>query len=235
MARQFYSGEDPLGQKIQVMNGTKPAEIIGIVGDVRDQNLTTKGLPAVYEPAAQIPFAGMTLAVRTEREPEMLIGGARAAIREIDPELPLDAVGTLDSMIGKSVTVRAIRHPPHAELRRTRSSLGDDRNLWRAVVCGHTGETGDRDSDGAWSPARRRPWPGAAARRDSGRLGILIGIAGAMGIGRLLAPDLYEVKGVDPTVYLGVVAVLVATGITACSVPAMRAARIDPLEALREE
>lgn len=105
MARQFYSGEDPLGQKIQVMNGTKPAEIIGIVGDVRDQNLTTKGLPAVYEPAAQIPFAGMTLAVRTEREPEMLIGGARAAIREIDPELPLDAVGTLDSMIGKSVTV----------------------------------------------------------------------------------------------------------------------------------
>ena len=87
MARQFYSGEDPLGQKIQVMNGTKPAEIIGIVGDVRDQNLTTKGLPAVHEPAAQIPFAGMTFAVRTEQEPEMLIGGARAAIREIDPEL----------------------------------------------------------------------------------------------------------------------------------------------------
>jgi len=235
MARQFYSGEDPLGQKIQVMNGTKPAEIIGIVGDVRDQNLTTKGLPAVYESAAQIPFGGMTFAVRTQQEPEMLIGGARAAIREIDPELPLDAVGTLDSMIGKSVTVErfgTLLMLSFAGLALVLAMIGIYGVLSYAVTQA-TQEIGIRMALGA----QRGDVLGLVLRHAGILigLGIVIGMAGAVGIGRLLASDLYEVKGADPTVYIGVVAVLVATGITACSVPAMRAARVDPLKALREE
>ena len=88
MARQDYPNDDPIGQRIQMGNGSKPAEIVGIVGDVRDQALESKGRPAVYEPAAQGPFGGMYFGVRTAVDPETVISAVRAAIREIDPELP---------------------------------------------------------------------------------------------------------------------------------------------------
>ena len=69
MARQFYANENPLGQRIQMGNGSKPAEIVGIAGDVRDQELETKGRPAVYEPAAQVPFGTMYFGVRAAGDP----------------------------------------------------------------------------------------------------------------------------------------------------------------------
>ena len=106
MARQFYAGENPLGQRIRMGNGSKPAEIVGIVGDVRDQQLDEKGRPAVYEPAAQVPFGAMYFGVRTAGDPASLISAVRAVIREQDAELPLDAVGTVDSLVATSLSQR---------------------------------------------------------------------------------------------------------------------------------
>ena len=106
MAHRFYANENPIGQRIQMGNGSKPAEIVGIAGDVRDEGLETKGRAAVYEPAAQIPFNAMYFAVRTEGDPAAVISGVRAAMRELDAELPLDAVGTVDSLVATSLSQR---------------------------------------------------------------------------------------------------------------------------------
>ncbi len=108
MARQFYANEDPIGQRIRMGNGSKPAEIVGIAGDVRDQELESKGRPAVYEPAAQIPFGTMYFAVRTAGDPVALIPGVRAAMRELDAELPLDAVGTVDALVSTALSQRRV-------------------------------------------------------------------------------------------------------------------------------
>ena len=104
MAREFYRNEDPLGQRIRFGSNSPAAEIVGIVGDVRDQQLTQKGTPTIYE--ATLQNAGTTLAftLRTAGDPSSLIAGARAAIRELDSELPMDAVGTMDGLVAKSLS-----------------------------------------------------------------------------------------------------------------------------------
>ena len=106
MARQFYANENPLGQRIQMGNGSKPAEIVGIVRDVRDQELEATGRPAVYEPARRFPSARMYFGVRTAGDPAALIPAVRAAMRELDAELPLDGVGTVDALVATSLSQR---------------------------------------------------------------------------------------------------------------------------------
>ena len=96
----------PLGQRIQMGNGSKPAEIVGVAGDVRDQELEAKGRPAVYEPAAQVPFNAMYFGVRTSGDVSSLIPGVRSAMRELDAELPLDGVGTVDALVSTSLSQR---------------------------------------------------------------------------------------------------------------------------------
>ncbi len=235
MAREFYAGEDPLGKKIQMGNGSKPAEIVGIVGDVRDLDLTSKGRPAVYEPAAQVPFGTMNFAVRIVGEPESLIGGVRAAMREMDSELPLDAVGTIVSTIAKSYTVD--RFAMYLMLGFAASALAlaiiGIYGVLSYAVTQATQEIGIRMALGAQ--------PGdvlGLVLHHAGILigvGLVIGMAGAIAAGRALESLLYEVKGTDPLIFVGMVAVLIATGFAACILPALRASRVDPLTALRQE
>ena len=107
MARQYYPGANPIGQHLTVGNGSdRPAEIIGIAGDVRDQQLESLGRPAIYYPATQDPFGSMYFGVRTAGDPAALIGPVRAAIRALDAELPLDAVGTVDESVSKTLSQR---------------------------------------------------------------------------------------------------------------------------------
>ena len=235
MARQFYPGEDPLGQRIQVGNGSRPAEIVGIVGDVRDQELERKGMPAVYEPAAQVPFGSMYYGVRSEGDPAGLISGVRAAIRELDPELPVDAIGTVDALVANSLSQRRfslLLMAVFAGLALVLAMVG----IYGVIsysVAQATREIGIRVALGA---AR-----GDVLRMVFGYGGLLlavglgIGIAAAMAAGRLLQSQLFEVRPADPATFVAVAAVLLITGLVACAVPAVRAMRVDPLVALRNE
>jgi putative ABC transport system permease protein len=235
MARTFYAGENPLGQRIQMGNGSKPAEIVGVVGDVRDQALESKGLPTVYEPAAQVPCSAMYFAVRTERDPESLIASVRAAIREQDAELPLDAMGTVDSLVAKSLSVNqfgTVLMASFAGLALVLAMVGIYGVLSYAVTQA-TQEIGIRMALGAQR--------GHVLKMVLGHAGILIGaglaigIAGGLGAGRLLTSQLYEVTAADPATFAAVALVLLATGLLACAIPALRASRVDPLTALRQE
>jgi putative ABC transport system permease protein len=235
MAQRFYPNENPLGQRIQMGNGSKPAEIVGISGDVRDQELESKGRPAVYEPAAQVPFNSMYFAVRTERDPAALISGVRTAMRELDAELPLDAVGAVDSLVAASLAQRRfamLLMAIFAGLALALAMVGIYGVISYSVTQA-TQEIGIRMALGAR--------PGDVLRMVFGYAGILmaaglgIGILAARGAGRLLASQLFEVRPTDPATYAVVAAVLLATGLLACAIPAWRAMRVDPLVALRND
>ena len=98
---------DPIGQRV-IVGGQKekPSEIVGIVGDVRDDELETKGRVAIYQPESQSVFESLYFGVRTAGDPEYLISSVRAAFRNLDPELPLDAVGTVDTLVETSLSQR---------------------------------------------------------------------------------------------------------------------------------
>ncbi len=235
MARQFYAGENPLGQRIRMGNGSKPAEIVGIVGDVRDQQLDTKGLPAVYEPAAQVPFGAMYFGIRTEGDPASLISGVRAVIRDLDPELPLDAVGTVDALVSSSLSQRRfamLLMAIFAGLALVLAMVGIYGVISYSVTQA-TQEIGIRMALGA-----RR---GDVLRMVFGYAGVLmaaglaLGVVVALATARLLASQLFAVKPTDPATYAAVAFALLATGMTACTIPALRAMRVDPLVALRNE
>jgi putative ABC transport system permease protein len=223
MARQFYRNENPLGQQIQMGNGSKPAAIVGIAGDVRDQTLESKGRPAVYEPAAQVRFNQMYFAVRTEGDPAALISGVRAVIRGLDSELPVDAVGTVDTLVATSLSQRRFAM------------------LLMAIFAGLALVLAMVGIYGVISYSVTQATQEIGIRMALGYAGVLmvaglaIGIAATLGTGRFLASQLFEVKPTDPVTNAAVAFVLLATGLLACAIPAWRAMRVDPLVALRNE
>jgi putative ABC transport system permease protein len=235
MVRQFYPNENPLGQRIQMGNGSKPAEIVGVVGDVRDQELESKGRPAVYEPAAQIPFSAMYFGVRTPGDPAALIPGIRAVIRELDPELPLDGVGTVDALVTGALSQRRVSMVMMAIfacLALVLAMVGIYGVISYSVTQA-TQEIGIRMALGAGRGDVLRMVFGYAGVLVGA--GLVIGVAASLGAGRLLANQLFEVRPGDPLTFAAVAAVLAATGLIACAVPAARAMRVDPLVALRNE
>jgi putative ABC transport system permease protein len=234
-ARQFYPNENPLGQRVQVGNGSKPAEIVGIAGDVRDQELETKGRPAMYQPAAQIPFGSMYFGVRAAGDPSSLIQPIRAVIRELDPELPVDAIGTVDSLISTTLAQRRFAltlMTIFAGIALALSMIGIYGVISYAVTQA-TQEIGIRMALGA------RPGDVLGmVFRYAGILvaaGLVIGLAGSFVAARLIATQLYDVRPTDPVTYAAVAAALLLTGALASAVPAFRATRVDPLIALRDE
>ena len=236
MARQFYPNENPIGQRLLIGGDReKPSEIVGVVGDVRDEGLESKGRPAMYRPAAQTPFTAMYFGVRTERDPAAAIAGVREVIRELDAELPLDAVGTVDGLVETSLSQRRfsmLLMGSFAGLALLLAMVGIY-GVMSYSVTQATQEIGIRMALGAKRGDVLRIVLGYAAVLMGA--GIVVGVAAALGTGRVLASQLFEVKSYDPVTYGLVGAVLAATALAACLIPACRAMRVDPVIALRNE
>ena len=235
MAHQFYRNENPLGQRIQMGNGSKPAEVVGIVGDVRDGDLESKGLPTVYEPAAQIPFGSMYFSVRSEADPAGLISSVRAVVRDLDPELPLDSVGTVDALVSSSLSQRRfamLLMAVFAGLALVLAMIGIYGVISYSVTQA-TQEIGIRMALGAGRAHVLGIVFGYAGLLMGA--GLAVGIGTALATGRMLTTQLFEVKPGDPMTLAAVAVVLLATGLAACTIPAWRAMRVDPLVALRNE
>jgi putative ABC transport system permease protein len=234
MARQFYPNENPLGQRVQI-SGMKPAEIVGVVGDVRDQHLETKGRATVYLPSAQDLNTSMYFAVRTAGNPVGLIAPVRAAIRQLDPDLVLDTVGTVEHLMDTSLSGRRfamLLMAVFAGLALALAMVGIYGVMYYSVTQA-TQEIGIRMALGAGSGDVLRmvlSYGGALMA-----VGVLIGVPMALGAGELLAAQLFETPSSDPITYAAVSVALLATGLAACAVPAFRATGVDPMVALRNE
>ena len=193
------------------------------------------GRPAVYEPAAQVPFGGMYFGVRTEGDPAALISGVRATVRELDPELPLDAVGTVDSLVETSLSQRRfsmLLMAIFAGLALALAMIGIYGVISYAVTQA-TQEIGIRMALGARRTDVLRIVFGYAGVLMGA--GLVLGLGASMAAGRLVESQLYEVKATDGATYGAVACVLLATGLAACTLPALRAMRVDPVVALRNE
>ncbi len=236
MARRFFPNQNPVGQSLVIGGpGNKPCQIVGVVGGVADRALDVKPGAAMYLPAAQAAFGSMYFAVRTPGSPESLISGLRATIRQLDPELPLDAVGTVEDLVSSSLSQRRLSMvlmAVFAGLAVVLAMVGIYGVISYSVTQA-TQEIGIRLALGAQPGDVLRLILRYGMVLMSAGLGI--GIVAALAAGRLIASQLYEVRPTDPVTYVAVSAALLATGIVACLVPAIRAMRVDPLVALRYE
>jgi putative ABC transport system permease protein len=241
LADKLLSGENPLGQKAVIFMHSlveaqeTPSEIIGVVGDVRQMGLDTPAEPAVYWPHPELVYSSMTVVVRTAGDPLSLVSAVRSELQQMDRELPLAGVTTMEQVMSESL----------ARSRFTMLLLGIFAAL--ALVLASIGIYGVI----AYSVAQRTQEFGirmalGADRRAVLRLvlgegtfltlcGIGIGIVAAFTVTRLMATLLYGISATDPLTFFMVALLLAVVALIACYIPARRATRVDPIVALRYE
>jgi len=234
MARRLWPGESPIGRHFTIWRDEKfPREVVGIVGDTKGA-LDKEAENQMYVPYAQDPgWGSLSLVVRTTGEPTASAGAVRQAIRSVDKEVPIYNLKTMNDVVSTSAAPRRIPMlllSAFAGVAMLLAMLGIY-GVTSYYVTQRTHEIGVRMALGAQIAdvlklvLRRAMWLAV--------IGIGIGIAGAFAVTRYMTTLLFGVKPVDAITFVGVALVLAAVVFVACFVPARRAAKIDPLEALR--
>jgi putative ABC transport system permease protein len=239
-ARRFWPGRDPVGQKfITGPWGPKPtySTIVGVVGDVKQSGLDSEPtfdlyLPVLY-PASVIIKTGAAPGVKTAGDPASFIGAVRRAIQDVDANLPVSEVRTMDQVLGESAKSRQwtmVLLAAFAGLALVLALVGIY-GLMAWSVAQRTREIGVRMALGARSGQVLANVIGYGLKLSLA--GMAIGIVGALALRKYLATLVFDVSTADPIVYAGVALLMLSVAILACWVPARRASRVDPLVALR--
>jgi putative ABC transport system permease protein len=236
LARRFFPNENPLGKRLNVLTGPEAfREIVGIVGDVKQNGLAHETWPHVYEPFAQAPNQFLTLIVRTTGEPQALVPGIRSKVSELDSELPLQSVRTLESMISNSMRQQrffALLLSVFAGVALLLAAAG----LYGVIsysVTQRTREIGIRVALGAQVSSVMRLVLRQAM--TCVLIGEAIGLVAAFALSRLLSGLLFGITATDVVTFATVTSTLTAVALVACYVPARRAMKVDPLVAIRCE
>ena len=235
-AKAFWPNGDPIGKRVGVLQGgfEKGAEVIGIVGDVR-QSPDSAAKPDVYLPYYQSPSGRMMIFLRTQNEPTAVVADVRRALHDVAPLYPVYDVQTMsDRAAGATSQARfsAVLLGLFAATALSLAIVGIY-GVMSLVVSARTREIGIRIALGADQSRVRRQVVGEGLSLVS--VGAAIGIVGALVATRVLQSLLYDLKPTDPITYISIVAVLGAAAFAASWIPARRAARVDPVVALRSE
>jgi putative ABC transport system permease protein len=238
LARRYFPGEDPIGQRLKHGGPSlnNPYwEIIGVVGDAKYQGLAAENAPVYYESADQYSSRPMWLVVRTSGHARQWLSAVRAEIRAIDPNVPVARAGSMEEALYESVALPRFRTTVmiiFAFSALLLAAVGIYGVLAYSVERRRQ-EIGVRMALGATPPGVVRLVIGQGSRLVS--LGIVIGLAGAFGLTRVLQKMLFGVSASDTVTFAGAALVLGAVAIVASLIPAWRAARVDPVTALRQE
>ena len=236
MAREIFPNQNPLGRRIRSWRDENLyREIVGIVGDLRNSDLAEDPGNCVYIPHAQDSWNSMVFAIRTQGDPYPLLKSIRSEIWSQDPKLAISEIKTMDAIVDE-------------ELARTRFSmflLGVFAAI--ALLLAAIGIYGVM----AYSVAQRTREIGirmalGASRADVLQMvgnrglmlaivGVCLGLGGALGLTRFMKSLLFGVSPADPATLTAVCALLIAVTMAACYVPARRATKVEPVEALRYE
>jgi len=234
-ARRHFPGEDPIGRTLITGMVQRPSRVIGVVADIRGEQLNTPPEPEYFLPVLQRPESPTNVLVRSQLPPAAVVPLLREALRTIDPDLPLLQPDALTTRIAQTVANRKLALmllAAFAALALVIASLGVY-SVMAHLVAFRTSEIGLRMALGASPNAVMRMVLGHAGRLTL--VGIVFGIAGALVVSRLIRQALFEVDPADPFVYLALSVTLLLVAECASFFPARRATRIDPVIALRIE
>jgi putative ABC transport system permease protein len=231
--RLFWPDESPIGQKITFENRTRT--VIGVVGDVKQSGLDVDTRPEMFSPYYQVTVPFGTFLVRTERDPAAMTSAVRTAMQEIDRDLPLYGIKTVNDVISESVAPRRFNMlllGIFGGLALALASVG----LYGVIsysVSQRTREIGIRMALGASPKGVLGLVVGQGVLLAV--IGVVIGVAAAFFLTKFLATLLFGVSPTDPLTFAALSLILVGVSTTASVIPARRAMKVDPMVALRYE
>ncbi len=250
LARQFFPNENPLGQLITVGKNFGPdfadrsREIIGVIGDLREESVDLPPAPAVYVPLAQRPdrvtrfvnrLGGATFVVKTRQNPANLQNAVRAALRAADATQAVSNMRTMDDVLSVSLARRRFNMlllSVFASLALLLSSIGIY-GVMSYSVQQRTHEIGIRMALGA--QARDVLWLIIRQGLAMTLIGVTLGLVAAIALTRLMETLLFGVSATDPLTFTMITFLLTFIALLACWIPARRATRVDPMATLRFE
>jgi putative ABC transport system permease protein len=243
LVRRYFEGEDLIGKRISIFNDGQRQpiwlEVVGVVGDVRQQSLSMEMQPGVYTPlsqARQLFLArNMNFVIRAYGDPMSMAASAQREIQQVDPDLPMISIRTMDQVVSSSISgerFNALLLGIFAALALVLAAVGIY-GVMAFSVAQRTHEIGIRMALGAQV-------------RDVLRLvikqgmilvliGVGVGLIAALALTRMMKSLLFEVSATDPTTLVVVTVALIVVALLACWIPARRATRVDPTTALRFE
>ncbi|HKA22580.1 MAG TPA: ABC transporter permease [Blastocatellia bacterium] len=236
LARELFPDEDPIGKRLFVAgSGADLSTIIGVVGDIRHKGLDSQIDWAVYLTYRQTPRPAMVVVLRSAVNPTSLAKALRETVREVDPALPVYQVMTMNERLSNSVAGQRLNLTllgSFAALALLLAAIGVY-GVISYVVTGRTHEIGIRMALGA----QRSDVLKLFLRQGMSLvlIGVGLGIAGALSLTRLMTSLLFGVTPEDPFTFAAVAMLLSLIALVACYVPARKAAKVDPLVALRHE
>jgi putative ABC transport system permease protein len=238
LARREFPGQDPIGRRVHVGPMNRPwYTVVGVVGDVKQSSLADTQAEAVYMTPAQSWFAddAMSLVVRARGDAAALLPAIKNAIWSVDKDQPIVRVATMDALLAASESKRRfamIVFEAFALVALALAAAGIY-GVLSGNVTERMREIGVRSALGA----SRGDILALVVRQGMTLviLGVAMGLLGAAAASRALVTLLFGVSRLDPVTYLGVIALAAAASAIACSVPAWRAARVDPAVTLRAE
>jgi putative ABC transport system permease protein len=246
LARRFFPNEDPIGRQIQIgVLDDLPREIVGVVGDVRQDRYQTAAQPQVYVPRTQLPYRmDMTMGLdvivpsfllRTSNDPAPMIARLQAAIREVDPVLPVSSVRTVEEYATDQLQ-EVERYAVLLSLFGTISlmlALTGIFGLMAHAVSQRTNEIGLRIALGA----QGSNVVGLIVQQGLALIGagVVLGLGASLLLTPVIRSFLWGVNAADPVTFALAGAGLAVVALLACYLPALRAVKVDPVVALRNE
>jgi len=234
--RTYFPNENPIGLRLILDPEQPPLEIVGVVGDARRIALDTAADPEFYVPFAQAPFRRMNLVVRpTADNSAATVASLRSAIASLDPSQMIWQTRTLDQLVDTSIAARRFNMVllgVFAAVALILAVLGIY-GVMTYTVRQRTHEIGIRMALGAQAYDVLK----LVIRNGMtlALIGVVIGLAGALALTRVMSTLLFEVKTTDLATYASVAVGLQLVALIACYIPARRATKVDPLVALRYE
>jgi putative ABC transport system permease protein len=235
MARRYFAGIDPIGQRILYRRLSEPMEIVGVVGDIAPFTPGEAAAPEVYWPYRQEPRWASSFVVRTSGDPRLVARTVAARMAAIDPDLSPSQVRTMDELVTRKVArtrFQMLLIGVFAVLAVALSLVGVY-GVVTASVAARTREFGVRMAIGATPKSVL-----TMVLREGVALtvmGLLAGTLVAAGLSRLVAALTPGVRSTDPLTYAAIALLVGAASVLACLVPAVRATRVHPMETLRAE
>jgi putative ABC transport system permease protein len=241
--RSYFPNKQPVGQRIRVFQPSRiwrdpnltAFEIVGVVRNVKSAGLQAQTEPTYYLPAAQAPLQDMTVLVRTTTEPTSIVPALRKAVLAIDPNQPISNISTMENVISDSIAqprLNMFLMGLFGVLALVLAMVGIY-GLLSYAVTQRTQEMGIRMALGAQVADVLK-----LVLRQGMTLALIgeaIGLFGAFALTRVMQKLLFGVTPTDVTIFISVVGVLTTTALLACYLPARRAAKVNPLVALRYE